>query len=64
MIAGISDGGGFSSPLSVRLELSEISENTENEVFRWSRVLVVGSGNGQILLETVKNALFFPYNYA
>lgn len=62
MIAGIMAGRKQTALLSVKVEFSELSANCENEVFRWSRVLVVGSGNGQILLKTVKNALFFPYN--
>ena len=36
-----------SALLSVRFELSEMSENTENEVFRRSRVLLYGSGNAR-----------------
>ena len=58
-IDGISDGGGFSSPLSVRFELSEISENTENEVFRWSKVLLYGSGNARFDHLRQKNRVFF-----
>ena len=47
MIAGIMAGAVIPSLLSVKVELSELSANCENEVFRWSRVLLYGSGNAR-----------------
>ena len=43
MIAGIMAGAVIPSLLCVGFKLSEMSENTENEVFRRSRVLLYGA---------------------
>ena len=59
MLAGIIAGAVVPSLLCVRLELSQLSDNWQNEVFRLSKVLLYGVEYARFDHLRQKNRVFF-----